>query len=524
MLVLQEAWRPARRPVLPRRDCRAHGRGGARDGVHVGPQPGPAAPPAAPAPGPAGTCGLAVLSRLPVCERARDRPAPRAGRRHRAAPQPAGDGLGRRVTRSASPRCTRRTGSGGRSPRSAASTGRSLATAATRARSSATSTCGGRRSGSSCPSRRPGGARTHVARGAARTARSTTSGSTTGSRPSTAGIGPATGSDHRPIWARLRVRELVAGAPNDAGPAVGRRGSVEVEKPGRHRGFDGARGTRRGRPGEGRAGVDRDDPRARPRPGRGARAGAGVRRVPHRPALPRGRDQRRLPVPARPRGGRGSSRRSATTSPSVAPGDFVDPQLAGGVRRVPGVPARQALVLLRHLQRDAEDDAADGTELSPALGIGAFAEKTLVAAGQAPRSTRRRSPRPPGLLGCGVMAGLGAAMLTGERARGDTRRGVRLRRRRRRGDRRRASSPAPRTIIAVDLDDEKLEWAKEFGATHTVERAARTTRSRRSGSSPTATAPTCASRRSAAPRCCSRRSSPATSPAPSCRSACPTRR
>jgi S-(hydroxymethyl)mycothiol dehydrogenase len=37
----------------------------------------------------------------------------------------------------------------------------------------------------------------------------------------------------------------------------------------------------------------------------------------------------------------------------------------------------------------------DGTELSPALGIGAFAEKTLVAAGQATKVDARGPPRPP---------------------------------------------------------------------------------------------------------------------------------
>src|SRR5215472_6737204 len=63
---------------------------------------------------------------------------------------------------------------------------------------------------------------------------------------------------------------------------------------------------------------------------------------------------------------------------------------------------------------------ADGTELSPALGIGAFAEKTLVAAGQATKVDSRARPEAAGLLGCGVMAGLGAAMLTGAIGRGDT--------------------------------------------------------------------------------------------------------
>jgi S-(hydroxymethyl)mycothiol dehydrogenase len=109
----------------------------------------------------------------------------------------------------------------------------------------------------------------------------------------------------------------------------------------------------------------------------------------------------------------------------------------------------------------------DGTELSPALGIGAFAEKTLVAAGQATKVNPEASPAAAGLLGCGVMAGLGAAMLTGEVQRGDSVAvfgcgGV--------GD---AAIVGARlagasTIVAVDLDDTKLAWAKEFGATHTV--------------------------------------------------------
>src|SRR5689334_13978557 len=109
----------------------------------------------------------------------------------------------------------------------------------------------------------------------------------------------------------------------------------------------------------------------------------------------------------------------------------------------------------------------DGTELSPALGIGAFAEKTLVAAGQATKVNPEASPSAAGLLGCGVMAGLGAAMLTGNVQRGDSVAvfgcgGV--------GD---AAVVGARLagaakVIAVDLDDTKLEWAKGFGATHTV--------------------------------------------------------
>ncbi|MDN5726008.1 MAG: S-(hydroxymethyl)mycothiol dehydrogenase [Propionibacteriales bacterium] len=109
----------------------------------------------------------------------------------------------------------------------------------------------------------------------------------------------------------------------------------------------------------------------------------------------------------------------------------------------------------------------DGTELSPALGIGAFAEKTLVAAGQCTKVDPAARPAAAGLLGCGVMAGLGAAINTGQVGRGDSVAvigcggvgaaaiaGARL-------------AGAAR-IIAVDIDDRKLKTALELGATHTV--------------------------------------------------------
>ncbi len=109
----------------------------------------------------------------------------------------------------------------------------------------------------------------------------------------------------------------------------------------------------------------------------------------------------------------------------------------------------------------------DGTELSPALGIGAFAEKTLVAAGQCTKVDPSASPAAAGLLGCGVMAGIGAAINTGGVSRGDSVAvfgcgGV--------GDAAIAGSKlaGASTIIAIDIDDQKLEWAKGFGATHTV--------------------------------------------------------
>jgi S-(hydroxymethyl)mycothiol dehydrogenase len=110
---------------------------------------------------------------------------------------------------------------------------------------------------------------------------------------------------------------------------------------------------------------------------------------------------------------------------------------------------------------------ADGTPLSPALGIGAFAEKTLVAAGQCTKVNPAVAPATAGLLGCGVMAGIGAAINTGGVTRGDSVAvigcgGV--------GDAAIMGSrlAGAKTIIAVDVDDRKLEWAKGFGATHTI--------------------------------------------------------
>src|SRR6201747_1360441 len=63
---------------------------------------------------------------------------------------------------------------------------------------------------------------------------------------------------------------------------------------------------------------------------------------------------------------------------------------------------------------------ADGTELSPALGIGAFAEKTLVHSGQCTKVNPAAPATAAGLLGCGVMAGIGAAINTGNLGRGDS--------------------------------------------------------------------------------------------------------
>lgn len=153
---------------------------------------------------------------------------------------------------------------------------------------------------------------------------------------------------------------------------------------------------------------------------------------------------------------------------SVCPGDFVilnwravcgecracrrgEPQYCFDTHN-----ARQAMTL------------ADGTVLTPALGIGAFADLTLVAAGQCTKVDGRARPEAAGLLGCGVMAGFGAAVNTGEVGRGDTVAvfgcgGV--------GDAAIAGAAlaGASKVIAVDLDEKKLEWARGFGATDTVD-------------------------------------------------------
>lgn len=109
----------------------------------------------------------------------------------------------------------------------------------------------------------------------------------------------------------------------------------------------------------------------------------------------------------------------------------------------------------------------DGTELTPALGIGAFAEQTLVHEGQCTKVDSAADPAVAGLLGCGVMAGIGAAINTAAVTRDDTVAvigcgGV--------GDAAIAGAAlvGAKTIIAVDMDDTKLAWARRFGATHTI--------------------------------------------------------
>ena len=109
----------------------------------------------------------------------------------------------------------------------------------------------------------------------------------------------------------------------------------------------------------------------------------------------------------------------------------------------------------------------DGTELAPALGIGAFADKTLVAAGQCTKMDPQAPATVAGLLGCGVMAGLGAAMNTGNVGRGDSVAVIGC------GGVGGAAIAGSRLagaarIIAIDLDDGKLATARELGATDSI--------------------------------------------------------
>ena len=111
---------------------------------------------------------------------------------------------------------------------------------------------------------------------------------------------------------------------------------------------------------------------------------------------------------------------------------------------------------------------ADGTELTAALGIGSFAEKTLVHEKQCTKVNPDEDPAAAGLLGCGIMAGLGAAVNTGEIQQGESVAvfglgGVGL------AAVAGAALAGATTIVAVDVDQRKCDATTErFGATHAV--------------------------------------------------------
>ena len=160
--------------------------------------------------------------------------------------------------------------------------------------------------------------------------------------------------------------------------------------------------------------------------------------MPHRSALPRGRDQRRVPVPARPRG-RGGDRRDRRGCHERRARRLRRVELAGRVRRVPVVSPGPAVALLRHAQREAEDDAHRRHTTVARAGYRRVRREDARGGGSGHEGEPRRPPR-----------GRGPARLRrdgrvrrrddhGQRRPGRHRRGVRLRRRGRRRDRGRVS-------------------------------------------------------------------------------------
>src|ERR1700750_3133661 len=152
---------------------------------------------------------------------------------------------------------------------------------------------------------------------------------------------------------------------------------------------------------------------------------------------------------------------------AVAPGDFVILNWRAVCGQCRACKRGRPQLCFDTFNAEQKMTLTDGTELTPALGIGAFADKTLVAAGPATLVHPAAAPAVAGLLGCGVMAGIGAAINTGAITRDDTVAvigcgGV--------GDAAIAGAAlvGAKRIIAIDTDNTKLDWAREFGATHTI--------------------------------------------------------
>jgi S-(hydroxymethyl)mycothiol dehydrogenase len=154
----------------------------------------------------------------------------------------------------------------------------------------------------------------------------------------------------------------------------------------------------------------------------------------------------------------------------VAPGDFVILNWRAVCGRCRSCRRGQPWYCFDTFNARQKMTLDDGTELAPALGIGAFADKTLVASGQCTKVDASAPATVAGLLGCGVMAGLGAAINTAGVTRGQSVAvfgcgGV--------GDAAIAGArlAGAATIIGIDIDDRKLAIAEEFGATHTCNSA-----------------------------------------------------
>src|SRR5262245_38086493 len=84
----------------------------------------------------------------------------------------------------------------------------------------------------------------------------------------------------------------------------------------------------------------------------------------------------------------------------VAPGDFVILNWRAVCGRCRSCRRGQPWYCFDTFNATQKMTLKDGTVLSPALGIGAFADKTLVASGQCTKVDRSASPAVAGLLGC----------------------------------------------------------------------------------------------------------------------------
>lgn len=122
---------------------------------------------------------------------------------------------------------------------------------------------------------------------------------------------------------------------------------------------------------------------------------------------------------------------------------------------------------LRKADEPARITLEDGTDATQALGLGGFAEKALVHENQL-AVVNKEIPFPQAaVLGCGVSTGAGAAINSAEVRVGDSvvvigTGGVGL------NTISGALIAGATTIIAVDINDDKLAVAKKFGATHVI--------------------------------------------------------
>ncbi|KII14371.1 Zn-dependent alcohol dehydrogenase [Phaeobacter sp. S60] len=110
---------------------------------------------------------------------------------------------------------------------------------------------------------------------------------------------------------------------------------------------------------------------------------------------------------------------------------------------------------------------ADGAPLMQAMACGAFAERVVVDQRQIVKIPSEIAKDVAALISCGVITGVGAAVNAAKLRAGEDvvvigAGGVGL------NAIQGARIAGARRIVAVDLSEEKLEIAKEFGATHTV--------------------------------------------------------